>query len=428
MAPRIEGTTPHAAPHTPRAYQPGPSLTEVQGGARTLARGHSGAGVRELQALLNAAGIEPRLAEDGLLGPKTEAALRQLQASAGLPANGVADAGTLDAIRARTAASPTTAQGPAQPSDGVDEARREGPAPRAPAYGAPRPTGAIPAGQLARDDEARARRAAASPPAPNAPGPAAPTSPRPTAPSAAQTTPTSGPTPGSLQVQPGTPAARADGELAQLQARTMDAARRDLAAGVREEPGAGDNRGRRVDQYARDAGMNPGGEWCGYFSSFQYSEAARSAGGTFEGRHHMHSMQKARAFFEYRSYTDNRPATNQRLDDLRARHEAEGSTRRWMTLSGSGGERHAVTHGRPHEVFEPGNLPIRAGDTAIYSHGHVGLVESYDQATGRLVTIEGNTGGGRVARHEYDLNDPRVRARFEGFGRPARGDFTTPSP
>lgn len=426
MAPRIEGTAPHATPHTPRAYHPGPSLTEVQASARTLARGHSGAGVRELQALLNAAGIEPRLAEDGLLGPKTEAALRQLQASAGLPTTGVADATTLEALRAHAAASPTTNQ-PTHPSDGVDEARREGPAPRAPAYGAPRPSGAIPAGQLARDDEARARRAAASAPSPQAASPRAPGSSPTTTPSAAQTTPRTGPTPGPLQVQPGAPAARADGELAQLQARTMDAARRDLAAGVREEPAMGDNRGRRVDQYARDAGMSPGGEWCGYFSSFQYSEAARSTGGTFEGRHHMHSMQKARAFFEYRSYTDNRPATNQRLDDLRARHEAEGSTRRWMTLSGSGGERHATAHGRPHEVFEPSNLPIRAGDTAIYSHGHVGLVESYDQATGRLVTIEGNTSGGRVARHEYDLNDPRVRARFEGFGRPARGDFTTPS-
>lgn len=421
MAPRIEGTAPHHAPASPRAYHPGPSLAEVHSGAQTLARGHSGAGVRELQALLNAAGIEPRLAEDGLLGPKTQAALRQLQAHAGLPATGVADAATLAALEARAAPTPRNPAQPA-PSDGVDTTRREGPAPRAPAYGAPRPSGAIPAGQLARDDEARTRRAPTPDRAPGAPPPRAPAT------SPAQAAPSNGPASGPLSVQPGTPAARADGELAQLQARTMDAARRDLAAGVREEPALGDNRGRRVDQYARDAGMSPGGEWCGYFSSFQYSEAARSAGGTFEGRHHMHSMQKARAFFEYRSYTDNRPATNQRLDELRARHEAEGSARRWMTLSGSGGERHAVSHGRPHEVYEPSTLPLRAGDTAIFSHGHVGLVESYDQATGRLVTIEGNTSGGRVARHEYDLNDPRVRARFEGFGRPARGDFTSPSP
>lgn len=43
-----------------------------------LARGHSGAQVLELQKKLNAAGIQPPLVLDGLLGPKTEAALQKL--------------------------------------------------------------------------------------------------------------------------------------------------------------------------------------------------------------------------------------------------------------------------------------------------------------------------------------------------------------
>lgn len=46
-----------------------------------LARGHSGPQVVELQKQLNAAGIQPPLKLDGLLGPKTEAALQQLTGS-----------------------------------------------------------------------------------------------------------------------------------------------------------------------------------------------------------------------------------------------------------------------------------------------------------------------------------------------------------
>lgn len=46
-----------------------------------LARGHSGAQVLDLQKKLNAAGIQPPLKLDGLLGPKTEAALLKLTGS-----------------------------------------------------------------------------------------------------------------------------------------------------------------------------------------------------------------------------------------------------------------------------------------------------------------------------------------------------------
>jgi hypothetical protein len=51
------------------------------------------------------------------------------------------------------------------------------------------------------------------------------------------------------------------------------------------------------------------------------------------------------------------------------------------------------------------------------------MVKSYDPNTGRLVTIEGNSGN-RVCERTYDLSDPAVLARFDGFGRPALGDLT----
>ena len=67
-------------------------------------------------------------------------------------------------------------------------------------------------------------------------------------------------------------------------------------------------------------------------------------------------------------------------------------------------------------------MPIRPGDTALFDWGHLGLVESYDAASGRLTTIEGNTGN-RVKRKVYDLSKASERAKFVGFGRPALGDF-----
>ena len=78
------------------------------------------------------------------------------------------------------------------------------------------------------------------------------------------------------------------------------------------------------------------------------------------------------------------------------------------------------------------NLPIQAGDVALFSHGHVGLVVSYDARTGKLETVEGNTTGlgpdGKqwsqaVVRKSYDLSKAQDRQRFDGFGRAANDDF-----
>ena len=77
-----------------------------------------------------------------------------------------------------------------------------------------------------------------------------------------------------------------------------------------------------------------------------------------------------------------------------------------------------------HEVFDnPKDLPIRPGDTILFHKpGHVAQVESDDPSTGKLTLVEGNWGH-TVNRRELDLNNPKVRASLEGFGRPALGDF-----
>ena len=41
-----------------------------------------------------------------------------------------------------------------------------------------------------------------------------------------------------------------------------------------------------------------------------------------------------------------------------------------------------------------------------------------------LPTIKGNFSN-RVEERTFDLNNPAVRAQFDGFGRPAAGDFVT---
>ncbi len=209
--------------------------------------------------------------------------------------------------------------------------------------------------------------------------------------------------------------------LAARLAGAMDHARAELALGVRETGGA--NRGPRVDLYARTAGMGVGGEWCGYFASFCYTQAAKDAGAQFAGQQQLHSVQKARAWFLYRSYTlDWTAARLAAWEQTRATHRAQGATRRFMTLRGSTGDGFASSAGLPHDVFGRfQELPLVAGDYVLWS-GHMGLVESWDAATGRLVTIEGNTSD-RVARRTYDLSVPSVRGTFLGFGRPAPGDF-----
>ncbi|HBP20707.1 MAG TPA: hypothetical protein DEA08_23325 [Planctomycetes bacterium] len=195
---------------------------------------------------------------------------------------------------------------------------------------------------------------------------------------------------------------------------------------MREIGGA--NRGPRVDLYARVAGMSVGGQWCGYFASFNYAQAARALGRAWVGQRALHSVGKVRAFFLYRSYTQRWTSERvARWEAVRRQHQAGGSLRRYMVLSGSSGQRYAQGRRLRCEVFAGyRDLPLRAGDFVVWSRGsgqgHIGLVESYEPSQGRLVTIEGNTSN-RVRRRSYDLRRADVRAGIDGFGRPALGDF-----
>lgn len=228
----------------------------------------------------------------------------------------------------------------------------------------------------------------------------------------------------------------ADAQLAQLQARSVASAQQEWQNGVRESGGS--NRGPRVDDYARAAQMRPGGEWCGFFTGFNYQQNG------FKDNPSLASYQKARDYFMYRTYTSNTgSARNQQNDETRAQHAQAGSSRQYfmlpesptrhrVTRAGSWGNQRYGHYNADANTFNYQNLPIRGGDTALFTRGHVGMVESYNPATGVLTTIEGNASGmgadGRrrsqaVVRKTYNLSDPAVRQQFDGFGRPSRFDF-----
>lgn len=218
--------------------------------------------------------------------------------------------------------------------------------------------------------------------------------------------------------------------LERLQRLAIESARRELALGVREV--GAPNRGPRVDLYARVAGMPSGGQWCGYFASFNYAQAARSQGRSWTGQRSLHSVGKVRAFFLYRSYTQRWTSERvARWEEIRRAHQAQRSVRRYMVLSGSSGQRYAAARRLSCEVFAGfRDLPLRPGDFVVWSRGsgqgHLGLVETYQPSSGRLATIEGNTSN-RVRRRTYDLSQEAQRRGIDGFGRPALGDFV-PSP
>ncbi len=214
-----------------------------------------------------------------------------------------------------------------------------------------------------------------------------------------------------------------DQQLAELQLLAVASAQKELAAGVREIGNT--NTGPRVDEYAKEARMNTGGKWCGYFTNWNYAVAAKDLEGRFKGPS-LHSKPKACYSFLYRSYTNDSRSKMQELDTLKANHEAAGSTRQFFVFAGSQGHALAKSLNQPCVVADDyRELDIRPGDTALWDRSHVGMVESYNKETGILVTIEGNLGG-RVRRMQYDLKDAADRNQFTGFGRPSLEDFNLP--
>lgn len=202
-------------------------------------------------------------------------------------------------------------------------------------------------------------------------------------------------------------------------------------SGVKESGGS--NRGPRIDTYAKNAKFGNGYEWCGFFTAFNYSKAG------FKTPEHFASYQKARDFFLYRSYTSRDSSLHARLDQQRASDEAAGSTRQYFAMAESNVFDYIKAYSRYYGHIDANelkhtwqNIPIQPGDVALFNHGHVGMVVSYDNKTGKLVTVEGNTSGegpdGKrwtqaVVRKEYDLSKASDRKRFDGFGRAADSDF-----
>lgn len=219
--------------------------------------------------------------------------------------------------------------------------------------------------------------------------------------------------------------------LAQLHQAIVKSGLKEWSSGVRESGGS--NRGPRINQYAANAEFGPGYEWCGFFTAWNYSEAG------FKYPENFASYQKSRDFFLYRSYTSRSPALHSQLDQLRSQQQASGSARQYFIMQESPTYDYVKDHRQYYNHVDLNsmthswqNLPIQPGDVALFSHGHVGMVVSYDQRSGKLETVEGNTSGtgpdGKlrhqaVVRKSYDLSKPEDRRRFDGFGRAALGDF-----
>lgn len=219
-------------------------------------------------------------------------------------------------------------------------------------------------------------------------------------------------------------------DLSQRLQQAVEAGLNEWRRGVRE---TSQNSSPRIDIYARNAKFGRGYEWCGFFAAFAHSQAR------FKYPEHYASYQKARDFFMYRNYTDRSQKTNQELDRLRQLHQQQSSTRQYFMLQESPNRNYVRQQGAVFKhynvdahTFTWQNLPVQPGDIALFHHGHVALVVSYDRNTGKLVTVEGNTSGrgpdGKqwnqaVVMKEYDLSKASDRWRFDGFGRPALGDF-----
>lgn len=211
----------------------------------------------------------------------------------------------------------------------------------------------------------------------------------------------------------------------------VDSGIKEWQSGVRESGGS--NRGPRIDTYAKNSKFGNGYQWCGFFTAFNYSKAG------FKTPEHFASYQKARDFFLYRSYTSRDSDLHAQLDQQRVSDKATGSSRQYFAMAESNVFEYIDAYSRYYEHIDPNalkhtwrDIPIQPGDVALFNHGHVGMVVSYDQSSGKLVTIEGNTSGegpdGKtwsqaVVRKTYDLSKSSDRKRFDGFGRAADSDF-----
>lgn len=187
--------------------------------------------------------------------------------------------------------------------------------------------------------------------------------------------------------------------------KALSVAQSEWDKGVKETKGK-PNRGKEVDKYAAAVGGIIGETWCGYFLGYAYKEAGMKEpihlASTLRVQNFCKAPNSGRQFIDVRDISN--PAKN---------------------------------------AYNYNALPIIPGDIVVFNEGddsHLGMVESYEQTTGKLTTLEGNSGGGTaklndgsdtqvvrdgnaVVRKVYDLSRKYIRDKITGFGRLALGDF-----
>lgn len=245
-----------------------------------------------------------------------------------------------------------------------------------------------------------------------------------------------------------------DERLAALQRSSAESFARDIHDPAHGHPGVhengADDRGTEVDAWNREAGVEQGSMWCGTSVGHHYRQGTQ---GGFQDNLRVAADNRARNYFLYhRDHEEARPnetpqqrdariARNRRADAdeaaTRRQHAEDGSNRRYMTYRPGQPERGPVPGGGRPEVYgDASRMPVRSGDTVVFSHrwrpegerdihhGHVAMTEGAPDADGNVTIIEGNAGGrpgsNQVQRRVVNVRSPEI----DGFGRPALGDMT----
>jgi hypothetical protein len=141
------------------------------------------------------------------------------------------------------------------------------------------------------------------------------------------------------------------------------------------------------DRVTKATGMGPDSQWCGMFSGDHLIRAALDED-LRKGFMHTHNVE---AFFTYdwAQNADRIPRwiwdEDRGWEDVKAHHSAQGSPRRWL---------------KDGAIAKGGALDIQPGDMVLIDRApfdgdpdHIVLAQSYDPATGLLVTIGGNDSG-----------------------------------
>ena len=223
-----------------------------------------------------------------------------------------------------------------------------------------------------------------------------------------------------------------DAALAVLQAISVAGARERWKTGTSTETPSADKAGTgarkevddifqdagwnsRVSTYENDEGKKRVYDWCGMFVVSALHKSGGLAKQLRAGFYHTDNVQD---FFKYEQLHNAGRAPKSiwaegQWSNLKQFHAGRGSPRLWTpratiqaALAGSG------------------TVDIRPGDTCLIDHdggntpSHIVMVESYDQTTKQLVTIEGNTFGihaGKDGKAER-VDDDHLKKSKQGKG------------